>query len=154
MQSVPLLYGPVRLTGALDVDQRPTGIIPRRLPHWTRPQVPPFMKAVATQPSGVRLEFSTDARKLELDLKLARFERSPQGVAPAVFDLVIDESEVLTPADEAHHIGKWAFDAPFVCGATNLGEALAKTLDRHDQLRGVVLLSDGDWNRNSTSPSA
>jgi len=38
----------------------------------------------------------------------------------------IDESEVLTPADEAHHIDKFAFDAPFVCGATNLGEALRR----------------------------
>jgi pyridoxal 5'-phosphate synthase pdxS subunit len=38
----------------------------------------------------------------------------------------IDESEVLTPADEAHHIDKWRFDAPFVCGATNLGEALRR----------------------------
>jgi pyridoxal 5'-phosphate synthase pdxS subunit len=38
----------------------------------------------------------------------------------------IDESEVLTPADEAHHIDKWAFRVPFVCGATNLGEALRR----------------------------
>ncbi|HEX5268005.1 MAG TPA: pyridoxal 5'-phosphate synthase lyase subunit PdxS, partial [Acidimicrobiales bacterium] len=38
----------------------------------------------------------------------------------------IDESEVLTPADEAHHIDKWAFTVPFVCGATNLGEALRR----------------------------
>jgi pyridoxal 5'-phosphate synthase pdxS subunit len=38
----------------------------------------------------------------------------------------IDESEVLTPADEAHHIDKWAFRIPFVCGATNLGEALRR----------------------------
>ena len=38
----------------------------------------------------------------------------------------IDESEVLTPADEANHIDKWAFTAPFVCGATNLGEALRR----------------------------
>ena len=38
----------------------------------------------------------------------------------------IDESEVLTPADEAHHIDKMAFDVPFVCGATNLGEALRR----------------------------
>jgi pyridoxal 5'-phosphate synthase pdxS subunit len=38
----------------------------------------------------------------------------------------IDESEVLTPADEAHHIDKWSFTAPFVCGATNLGEALRR----------------------------
>ncbi len=38
----------------------------------------------------------------------------------------IDESEVLTPADEANHIDKWAFTVPFVCGATSLGEALRR----------------------------
>jgi len=38
----------------------------------------------------------------------------------------VDESEVLTPADEAHHIDKWSFKVPFVCGATNLGEALRR----------------------------
>ena len=38
----------------------------------------------------------------------------------------VDESEVLTPADEVHHIDKWAFTVPFVCGATNLGEALRR----------------------------
>src|SRR5256714_6764242 len=38
----------------------------------------------------------------------------------------VDESEVLSPADEAYHVDKWAFTAPFVCGATNLGEALRR----------------------------
>ncbi|MEA2447836.1 MAG: pyridoxal 5-phosphate synthase pdxS subunit [Actinomycetota bacterium] len=38
----------------------------------------------------------------------------------------IDESEVLTPADEANHVDKWQFEVPFVCGATNLGEALRR----------------------------
>jgi pyridoxal 5'-phosphate synthase pdxS subunit len=38
----------------------------------------------------------------------------------------VDESEVLTPADESHHIDKFAFEVPFVCGATNLGEALRR----------------------------
>jgi pyridoxal 5'-phosphate synthase pdxS subunit len=38
----------------------------------------------------------------------------------------VDESEVLTPADEAHHIDKFTFTVPFVCGATNLGEALRR----------------------------
>src|SRR5215831_12360297 len=38
----------------------------------------------------------------------------------------IDESEVLTPADQAHHVDKWAFTVPFVCGCTNLGEALRR----------------------------
>lgn len=38
----------------------------------------------------------------------------------------IDESEVLTPADEKYHVNKWKFKVPFVCGATNLGEALRR----------------------------
>src|SRR3954467_14045518 len=38
----------------------------------------------------------------------------------------IDESEVLTPADNEHHVDKWKFTVPFVCGATNLGEALRR----------------------------
>src|SRR5258705_2028979 len=38
----------------------------------------------------------------------------------------IDESEVLSPADESHHVDKWKFTVPFVCGATNLGEALRR----------------------------
>ncbi|MEO5723820.1 MAG: pyridoxal 5'-phosphate synthase lyase subunit PdxS, partial [Ilumatobacteraceae bacterium] len=38
----------------------------------------------------------------------------------------VDESEVLTPADETHHIDKYKFTVPFVCGATNLGEALRR----------------------------
>ena len=38
----------------------------------------------------------------------------------------VDESEVLTPADESHHVDKWKFTVPFVCGATDLGEALRR----------------------------
>ena len=47
----------------------------------------------------------------------------------------IDESEVLTPADEAHHIDKWAFKVPFVCGATNLGEALRRIAEGAAMIR-------------------
>ncbi len=47
----------------------------------------------------------------------------------------IDESEVLTPADEAHHIDKYAFDVPFVCGATNLGEALRRIAEGASLIR-------------------
>ena len=47
----------------------------------------------------------------------------------------VDESEVLTPADEAHHIDKFAFDVPFVCGATNLGEALRRTSEGAAMIR-------------------
>jgi pyridoxal 5'-phosphate synthase pdxS subunit len=47
----------------------------------------------------------------------------------------VDESEVLTPADEAHHIDKWAFTVPFVCGATNLGEALRRVAEGAAMIR-------------------
>jgi pyridoxal 5'-phosphate synthase pdxS subunit len=47
----------------------------------------------------------------------------------------IDESEVLTPADEAHHIDKWKFTVPFVCGATNLGEALRRIAEGAAMIR-------------------
>ncbi|MDQ1644455.1 MAG: pyridoxal 5-phosphate synthase pdxS subunit, partial [Cryptosporangiaceae bacterium] len=47
----------------------------------------------------------------------------------------IDESEVLTPADEANHIDKWPFTVPFVCGATNLGEALRRIAEGAAMIR-------------------
>jgi pyridoxal 5'-phosphate synthase pdxS subunit len=47
----------------------------------------------------------------------------------------IDESEVLTPADESHHVDKWAFTVPFVCGATNLGEALRRLAEGAAMIR-------------------
>ncbi|HSA51279.1 MAG TPA: pyridoxal 5'-phosphate synthase lyase subunit PdxS [Yinghuangia sp.] len=47
----------------------------------------------------------------------------------------IDESEVLTPADEVNHINKWKFTTPFVCGATNLGEALRRIAEGAAMIR-------------------
>jgi pyridoxal 5'-phosphate synthase pdxS subunit len=47
----------------------------------------------------------------------------------------IDESEVLTPADEANHSDKWSFTTPFVCGATNLGEALRRVAEGAAMIR-------------------
>jgi pyridoxal 5'-phosphate synthase pdxS subunit len=56
----------------------------------------------------------------------------------------IDESEVLTPADEAHHIDKWAFKVPFVCGATNLGEALRRIAEGAAMIRSKGEAGTGD----------
>ncbi len=56
----------------------------------------------------------------------------------------IDESEVLTPADEANHIDKWAFDVPFVCGATNLGEALRRIAEGAALIRSKGEAGTGD----------
>src|ERR1700754_3088212 len=50
----------------------------------------------------------------------------------------VDESEVLTPADEANHIDKWAYKVPFVCGATNLGEALRRIGEGAAMIRAEI----------------
>ena len=56
----------------------------------------------------------------------------------------VDESEVLTPADYAHHIDKWAFTVPFVCGATNLGEALRRITEGAAMIRSKGEAGTGD----------
>ncbi|MHB8505503.1 MAG: beta/alpha barrel domain-containing protein, partial [Acidimicrobiales bacterium] len=56
----------------------------------------------------------------------------------------VDESEVLTPADEAHHIDKWRFTVPFVCGATNLGEALRRLAEGAAMIRSKGEAGTGD----------
>jgi pyridoxal 5'-phosphate synthase pdxS subunit len=56
----------------------------------------------------------------------------------------IDESEVLTPADYAHHIDKWQFTVPFVCGATNLGEALRRINEGAAMIRSKGEAGTGD----------
>ena len=56
----------------------------------------------------------------------------------------IDESEVLTPADTAHHVDKWGFTVPFVCGATNLGEALRRIAEGAAMIRTKGEAGTGD----------
>jgi pyridoxal 5'-phosphate synthase pdxS subunit len=56
----------------------------------------------------------------------------------------IDESEVLTPADYAHHVDKWQFTVPFVCGATNLGEALRRLTEGAAMIRSKGEAGTGD----------
>jgi pyridoxal 5'-phosphate synthase pdxS subunit len=56
----------------------------------------------------------------------------------------VDESEVLTPADEHNHIDKWAFKVPFVCGATNLGEALRRIGEGAAMIRSKGEAGTGD----------
>ncbi|WP_349829426.1 pyridoxal 5'-phosphate synthase lyase subunit PdxS [Brevibacterium litoralis] len=56
----------------------------------------------------------------------------------------VDESEVLTPADHVHHIDKHAFEVPFVCGATNLGEALRRISEGASMIRSKGEAGTGD----------
>ncbi|HYM14126.1 MAG TPA: GDSL-type esterase/lipase family protein [Dehalococcoidia bacterium] len=93
MRAIELEGGAVRITGALDFDRLPTGIVPRRLPAWTRPQVvDPLLAAVVAMPSGVRLEFVTDADAIELEAMLTSLQVGTLPLASAAFDLVIDGS--------------------------------------------------------------
>src|SRR4030088_3297694 len=62
----------------------------------------------------------------------------------------IDESEVLTPADYANHIDKWQFTVPFVCGATNLGEALRRINEGAAMIRSKGEAATGDVSNATT----
>lgn len=62
----------------------------------------------------------------------------------------IDESEVLTPADNANHIDKWAYTVPFVCGATNLGEALRRISEGAAMIRSKGEAGTGDVSNATT----
>jgi len=62
----------------------------------------------------------------------------------------IDESEVLTPADYAHHVDKWQFTVPFVCGATNLGEALRRITEGAAMIRSKGEAGTGDVSNATT----
>ena len=62
----------------------------------------------------------------------------------------VDESEVLTPADYTHHIDKWKFTVPFVCGATNLGEALRRITEGAAMIRSKGEAGTGDVSNATT----
>jgi pyridoxal 5'-phosphate synthase pdxS subunit len=62
----------------------------------------------------------------------------------------VDESEVLTPADYANHIDKWQFTVPFVCGATNLGEALRRLTEGAAMIRSKGEAGTGDVSNATT----
>ncbi|GAA4433370.1 pyridoxal 5'-phosphate synthase lyase subunit PdxS [Georgenia halophila] len=62
----------------------------------------------------------------------------------------VDESEVLSPADYSHHIDKWQFTVPFVCGATNLGEALRRITEGAAMIRSKGEAGTGDVSNATT----
>jgi hypothetical protein len=82
-----LLPHPVGAWGALDFDRRGNGISPRRLPAWTRPQVPELMDVVVRMPSGVRLRFATDAHRLGVEFLATNLVTPPAPRRPIVFNL-------------------------------------------------------------------
>ena len=92
--------GAVSIFGALDYDTRSQGISPRRLPAWTRPQLPGTMDAMVRIPSGVRLAFQTDARNIRLSVQTTSLTTSPQTPRPVTFDLVIRGGKTLSSASD------------------------------------------------------
>ena len=84
--------GVVSFFGALDFDERPDGVSPRRLPAWTRPQVPKPMDVMLRMPSGVRMAFSTNTSEIRLLVQTTRMTTPPQAPRPAVFDLLVNGS--------------------------------------------------------------
>lgn len=85
-----LKRAPFRFVGALDFDQRKQGISPRRLPDWTRSQVPGMMDVMVRMPAGVRLVFTTDSRRIGLTVMTTTMVTPPAAPRAVVFDLVAD----------------------------------------------------------------
>lgn len=76
--------------GALDFDLRPDGISPRRLPGWTRPQVPRMMDVIVRMPSGCRLVFDTDAAEVSVTALATNLVTPPSIKRPVVMDLICE----------------------------------------------------------------
>jgi len=99
MQSIPLDSGVLAFPGALDVAPTGSGLIPRRLPAWTRPQITDMaMEAVVQLPAGVRLALTTSATTVEIDVLLTLIRQVPRELRPAVFDLLVDGALVAQSA--------------------------------------------------------
>ena len=77
----------VEAVGAFDFDERDSGLSPRRLPSWTRRQLPPFVDIMARMPSGVRLRFATDSRRVGLSFLSTTMVLPGRPRSPVVFNL-------------------------------------------------------------------
>jgi len=94
IQHSDLLGAGIRFPGALDFDQRPAGVSPRRLPAWTRPQVPAVMDVIVRMPSGVRLSLVTDSAFIELQVQSTRMFTPPSAPRPVSFDLMVNHDAI------------------------------------------------------------
>lgn len=90
LNAAQLLASPAMLIGALDYDMRPQGISPRRLPAWTRPQMPQPMEVMVRMPAGVRLAFVTDSSSIRLDVLTTTMVTPPREPRRVAFDLFLD----------------------------------------------------------------
>ncbi len=101
VQTIDVRGDQITVTGALELDDGPNGVGVRRLPAWTRPQIPdPFMDAMISSCSGVRLEFETDSDVVELDAAATSFRYDGVAARPQVFQLVVDGGEPIDAVAE------------------------------------------------------
>lgn len=84
-----LLDGTISAYGALDFDIRKKGISPRRLPSWTRAQLPDLMDVLVRMPSGVRLRFTTDSSRIALEFLATNMVTPPGERRPIPFNLEV-----------------------------------------------------------------
>lgn len=82
-----LIPSPIEAYGAPDFDHRGGALSPRRLPAWTRPQVPALMDVVVRMPSGVRLRFCTDSARIGVEFLATNLVTPPAERRPIVFNL-------------------------------------------------------------------
>ncbi|MFB8182274.1 GDSL-type esterase/lipase family protein [Streptomyces sp. NPDC055966] len=93
MRAFPLVGGPVEVRGALDLERTLVGVMPRRLPAWTKEQYQdPSVNGVTVMPSGVRVVFRTDARQLELEVLTftGQLDTDPQPRPTGMLELLVD----------------------------------------------------------------
>lgn len=86
-----LIKGTIAVQGAADFDERGEGISPRRLPDWTRPQLPELMEVMVRMPSGVRLQFSTEATQIGLSFLATNMVTPPNERRLITFNLEVAE---------------------------------------------------------------
>jgi hypothetical protein len=104
LDAAALAAGAVRWEGASALERRREGVSPRRLPDWTRLQLPQPMDVMVRMPSGVRIAFATDARTLALNVLTTRMVTPPATARPAVFDLVVDGEVAASRAFDAGNL--------------------------------------------------
>ncbi|MGV9270052.1 GDSL-type esterase/lipase family protein [Kitasatospora sp. NPDC003701] len=93
MREYPLVDGPVEIRGALDLEATPAGVMPRRLPAWTKAQYQdPSVYGGTVMPSGVRLVFRTDARVLEFEVltSTGQLDGDPEPRPTGMLELRVD----------------------------------------------------------------
>ena len=91
LQSVPFVGGPVEVRGALDLKPTPDGLLPRRVPAWTAPQIPDaFMDTMVTSASGVRVVLRTDSPVVELTVHLMTIHVRSRPFSDPVVELMVD----------------------------------------------------------------